>query len=165
MIHKKHSVIWTFFYYIVYITTQLTWGCLQSLVGFVFFLIFYKQPHDWYHGSIRTKWKTMNGISLGLFIFVPDENEPNLLRASPTQPSILKERCDRISVHEYGHTIQSLILGPLYLFTVGFVSLAWSRLNRYKQLRKQYGVPYSFCWPEQWADYLGETLLKRPALR
>ena len=30
-----------------------------------------------------------------------------------------------VSVHEYGHTIQSLILGPLYLFVVGIPSFVW----------------------------------------
>lgn len=162
---KRHSFLGTALYYFLYITAQLTWGCLQSLLGFIFFLIYVKQPHDWYHGSLRTKWKTMNGLSLGLFIFVPDDNESTLITYSHRSHALLKERCDRMAVHEYGHTIQSLILGPFYLFTVGIVSLTWSRLDRYKQLRKQYGVPYSFCWPEQWADYLGEKVLKQSALR
>ena len=148
-----------------YIFLQLSWGFLQSLLGFLLFLIFIKHPHDVYHGAIRTKWPTFNGISLGLFIFVPNENNLDLLKYTRQDSERLKERCDRISVHEYGHTIQSLILGPLYLLTVGIVSLSWSRLARYRKLRKKYGVPYSFAWPEQWADYLGEKVLKKSALR
>ena len=156
----KHGLL-----YICYILLQLSWGLLQTLLGFLLFLLFIKHPHDFYHGAIRTKWPTFNGISLGLFIFVPNEKNPALLKYTRQDPYRLKERCDRISVHEYGHTIQSLILGPLYLLTVGIVSLSWSRLSRYKKLRQQYGVPYSFAWPEQWADTLGEKVLKKPSLR
>lgn len=165
MIHEPSLTFKKLILYVFYLLLQLSWGFLQTFLGFILFLLFIKHPHDFYHGSIRTKWPTFNGISLGLFIFVPNENNPDLLHYTRQDANRLKERCNRISVHEYGHTIQSLILGPLYLLSVGIVSLSWSRLARYKKLRKQYGVPYSFAWPEQWADHLGEKVLKKPALR
>ncbi|MCC5889008.1 MAG: hypothetical protein JJU01_00475 [Alkalibacterium sp.] len=148
---------------IFYICIQLTWGFFQSLLGFILLLIFYKSPHDMYYGSIRTKWPLRGGISLGLFIFTP--NEQNMSSVSPIYS---KERwndyCAQVSVHEYGHTVQSLILGPLYLVTVGIVSLIWSRSGYFKQKRKENCIPYSDCWTEKWANSLGEKVLKEPSI-
>lgn len=60
--------------------------------------------------------------------------------------------------HEYGHSIQSKILGPLYLPTVGIVSIArniWDRLfHKDWDLRRRLKWYYS-AWPESWADKLG----------
>lgn len=148
----------------LYIFIQLTWGFFQSAVGFVLFLFYIRAPHDFYHGSIRTKWKTFNGISLGLFIFTPDEGEPSLLRYTRKNSQLLKDRCDKISVHEYGHTYQSLLLGPFYLLIIGVTSWSWAQFDRYKKLRKKYGVPYSYCWTEAWANHLGERVLKAPSI-
>ena len=87
----------------IYIILQCTWGILQTFLGFVIFLLLIKRPHEFYNGSIKTKWNRHGGVSCGLFIFVTDEN------AGITTP----ETCNKLSVHEYGHTIQSIILGPL----------------------------------------------------
>lgn len=148
----------------VYVFLQLTWGFLQTLAGFILFLFYLKSPHDFYHGSIRTKWSTFNGISLGLFIFTPNEEDAHLLERRQHNKQRLKDQCDRISVHEYGHTYQSLILGPLYLIIIGIVSWSWARMKSYKDLRKNYGVPYSFYWTESWANTLGERILKEPSI-
>ncbi|MDZ7834789.1 MAG: hypothetical protein U5K84_05050 [Alkalibacterium sp.] len=157
---KRDSTrLFTYFWLPVYIFLQLTWGFFQSLAGFVLFFFHLGAPHEFYHGSIRTKWATMNGISLGLFIFTPDDKNEHLLKRMNGNEQRLKDRCDRIAVHEYGHTYQSLMLGPLYLLIIGTVSWSWSRTKRYRHLRKKYGVPYSFCWTETWANVLGERIL------
>lgn len=148
----------------IYVFLQLTWGGFQSLAGLVLFLFHLRSPHDFFHGSIRTKWSSFNGISLGLFIFTPNEEDSDLLQRKKNSRSLLKDQCDRISVHEYGHTYQSLILGPLYLLIIGTVSWSWARTKRYRDLRKIYGVPYSFCWTEAWANTLGEWVLKEPSI-
>lgn len=148
---------------IIYIILQCTWGVPQTLLGFILFLKYYKCPHKIYHGCIRTKWERYDGISLGLFIFTPNENAPKLIGSKNRER--FKEYCEKVAVHEYGHTYQSLIFGPLYLVVIGIVSLSWAKMNRYKTLRKEYGVPYSFCWTEQWANALGEKILKQPSIR
>lgn len=148
----------------LYILIQLTWGFFQTSLGFALFLFYFRAPHDFYHGSIRTKWSSFNGISLGLFIFTPNDREDKLLMHTQNNKNHLKERCDRLSVHEYGHTYQSILLGPLYLLVIGIVSWSWARMERYKNLRKKYGVPYSFCWTEEWANSLGERILKEPSI-
>jgi hypothetical protein len=47
--------------------------------------------------------------------------------------------------HEYGHSRQSLILGPLYLFTVGICSI----------MIPFDGPRYYTVWCEKWANKLG----------
>lgn len=165
MADRKKSFFHFGLWQLIYIVLQCTWGLLQSTLGFILFLIHFRCPHDRFHGSIRTKWPTLNGISLGLFIFTPNDTDSRLLRRYNGNQPRLTDQCERMSVHEYGHTYQSLILGPLYLFTVGITSLGWSRLNRYKQLRKEYGVPYSSLWTERWANDLGEKILGQPSIR
>lgn len=155
-----HSPIW----FTVYIILQCTWGLLQSLLGFCLFLVYLKHPHDFYYGSIRTKWSTFNGISLGLFIFTPNEKRSNLSDLTGVHSEKIKDRCARISVHEYGHTYQSLILGPLYLFTVGLTSLIWARSPYFQTKRKNLGLSYSSLWTEKWANKLGEAILKLPSI-
>ena len=52
--------------------------------------------------------------------------------------------------HERGHSIQSMILGPLYLFVIGLPSLLWAAWWNESRNRDY----YSF-YTERWADYLG----------
>ena len=81
------------------------------------------------------------------------------------------------AVHEYGHTVQSMILGPFYLLAVGLPSIIWARrwsksqstavpasvrsggeekLSRsLKRRLKLKGVRYTSRYPENWANILG----------
>ena len=96
----------------LFILLQCTWGLLQTLIGFGFFLALRKRPHRMYRGCIDTQWNHTGGLSLGLFIFTPPDSQSN---------------ADLIRVHEYGHAIQSLVLGPFMLF-VGIISILWGDL-------------------------------------
>lgn len=60
--------------------------------------------------------------------------------------------------HELGHTIQSKILGPLYLIIIGIPSITYCGLRRLFPLlrRKNY---YNF-FSEKSADYLSEKYIK-----
>lgn len=155
----RHPLIWQLLYAFV----QLTWGFFQSLLGLVVFIVYLNAPHDRYYGSIRTHWPLRGGISLGLFIFTPDERKMSSHSSSYTKKKWV-DYCERVSVHEFGHTIQSLILGPLYLPTVGLISLAWARAKYFRQKRQKHNIPYSACWTERWANNLGECVLKQPAI-
>jgi hypothetical protein len=53
--------------------------------------------------------------------------------------------------HEYGHTLQSRILGPLYLIVIGIPSLLWAAWWRSAKVKPGY---YTF-FTEVWADKLG----------
>ena len=61
-----------------------------------------------------------------------------------------------LKVHEYGHTIQSLVWGPLYLITVGLPSVLWATLPPMKKLRKEKKISYFSVYPENQANRLGE---------
>ena len=92
-------------------------------------------PREHYDGTIVTRWKYGSGVSLGKFIFV-SKNAP-----------------ETTVKHEYGHYLQGLRLGWLYLFVVGIPSILWAAFGgRY---RRKKGVSYYSKYPENWADRLG----------
>lgn len=58
--------------------------------------------------------------------------------------------------HEYGHIIQSMYFGPLYLFVIGIPSVA--RAAKYAKIIKTEPERYEEYfkgYPENWADKLG----------
>ena len=60
--------------------------------------------------------------------------------------------------HELGHTIQSKILGPLYLIVIGIPSITYCGLRRiFPSLRKK---NYYNFYTEKWANYLSEKYIK-----
>lgn len=119
---------------------QCTWGLPQTLVGLVFFLVYRKSPHEKVGSVIGTKWPRNDGVSLGLFIFYPANS-------------------GSMRSHEFGHTVQSLILGPLYLLAVGIPSFTWCNHPACQRYRREKHVPYSALYCEKWADVLGRKFL------
>lgn len=127
----------------LYRLVQCTWGALQTLLGAVLFLTQLKNPHFSYHGAVATVWHRHGGsVSLGMFVFIDIQH---------TRPDTDAER--RLLYHEYGHTIQSLFLGPLYLLIVGLPSILWAGCFEKYRCRKK--VPYDRFYPEKWANILG----------
>ena len=60
--------------------------------------------------------------------------------------------------HELGHTIQSKILGPLYLIVIGIPSITYCSLRRiFPSLRKK---NYYNFYTEKWANNLSEKYIK-----
>ena len=60
--------------------------------------------------------------------------------------------------HELGHTIQSKILGPLYLIVIGIPSITYCGLRRlFSSLRKK---NYYNFYTEKWANNLSEKYIK-----
>lgn len=57
----------------VYKILQCTWGIIQTLLGFIIFLLHCKNKHFCYHGAIVTQWQSKSSMSLGLFVFVTSE--------------------------------------------------------------------------------------------
>jgi hypothetical protein len=55
--------------------------------------------------------------------------------------------------HEYGHSRQSRLLGPAYLFVIGIPSITMNILSRL--LKGRFADNYYKRWPESWADKLG----------
>ena len=143
----------TFFYRLI----QCTWGCLQNLLGFVVFLVLVRNRHYTYRGSIVTEWSNRASASIGMFLFV---TAPEYM----SRASCRKERHRRLLVHEYGHTIQSLMLGPLYLPVIALPSALWCNLPVCKAHRSSKKVSYYSFYTERWADRLGERVTGRRSM-
>ena len=135
----KQKILFT-----IYGLLQCTWGLPQTLLGAGLFLTQIRNPQFVYRGTLVTEWQRAGGISLGLFLFYHG-GTPELLR------------------HEYGHTLQSLLLGPLYLPLVGLPSLLWSHLGVFRRKRAENSIPYSALFCESWADRLGARHAKNTA--
>ena len=132
---------------VLYFIWQWSWGILQSALGLIVFLFHIHAKHYFYHGAVVTEWKSVSSVSLGLFVFVTSE------------PFFF----DHL-VHEYGHTIQSLILGPLYLIVIGIPSTLWGFLPSLNNKRKTEGLSYFSFFTEKWANVLGEKVTGRKSM-
>ena len=92
---------------------QWTWCLPQTLLGLVLKLCWKgKRDRYWFNNQVyivyNTTKKNLGGISLGKYI---------LLGANMDTEKTIK--------HEYGHQLQSYILGPLYLLVIGLPSGLW----------------------------------------
>jgi hypothetical protein len=118
----------------------IIWELPQNILGAILWLIYRKKVKsiEVIHRRIFLQVSGF-GISLGSFIFW----------------SYYPYR--DIRKHEYGHSIQSLIFGPLYLLIIGIPSL--SRAVYSRLYFRKHGTPwknYFNAYPENWADRLGE---------
>lgn len=124
---------------------QATWGILQTLLGAVLFLVNFavspKSRRYFFHGAAVTEWGYGGSVSLGAFVFVSR-------RSRIPHKELLS--------HEYGHCIQSLILGVLYLPVIGIPSIVWAGFFRKFRIRK--GILYDTFYTERWANSLGDIL-------
>lgn len=118
------------------------WGLPQTLIGgsMAAVLALRGAPHRSFRLSCVTSWRMGAGLSLGLFVFVPRGAE------------------SRLVVHEYGHTVESLILGPLYLPLVVVPSLIWAGLPACARLRRRRNISYYDMPIEHWANVLGSRV-------
>jgi len=133
------SVIKTALYWI----WHLSWGIIQTTAGFILFVICSAKggKHRIYRGAVVTSWKKPESASVGPFLFLSD--------------SLAGGYYERVLAHEFGHSVQSLILGPLYLPAVGLPSYLWCNLRYFRFLRQRTGRSYYSVYPENWADRLG----------
>lgn len=140
---------------------QCTWGFLQTLLGFFVFLMNVKCRHYSYHGAIITEWNDKSSVSLGMFVFVTAEP----FFAEKLKDKYTKsELSERLLVHEYGHTIQSLLLGPLYLIVIGIPSTLWGFLPSLNKKRHDEKISYFSFFTESWANICGEKVTGKKSM-
>lgn len=124
---------------------------LALLVSLVCRMI-YGKPVKMQHRGVAyvfyPKWRC--GVSLGCYVLLGDYSMD----------------CIEIKDHEWGHTRQSLLLGPLYLLLIGIPSGLGNLYDRWFHTpergwshEESYLWYYSQPW-EKWADKLGGV--KRP---
>ena len=123
---------------------QFTWGFIQNLAGGAAYLFLRKKHKQerFHHGFITyVSAKNFGGVSLGMFIFM-----------NPDRPEAWVHDT---RIHEYGHTIQSLLLGPLYLLVVGIPSTVWCNFGPLVKYRKEHNISYYRLYCESWANRWG----------
>jgi hypothetical protein len=129
-----------FLFYLI----QFTWALPQNLVGCVAYLILSrKHKHERFHNSFVTyiSKKNFGGVSIGIFIFINPDRQPDWLHDT--------------RIHEYGHTIQSLFLGPVWPFVIAIPSVVWCGLPALINYRKKNNVSYYWLYCEGWANLWG----------
>ena len=120
------------------------WQLPQNLLGLLLVYIYgWVIPIDWMGDGccrllpsslIFLNERIRGGISLGRYIILNNALYNDI----------------RSSQHERGHSIQSMILGPLYLLVIGLPSLIWAAW-----WHEGRGVSYYSFYTERWADRLG----------
>lgn len=130
---------------ILFYIIQWTWGLSVNIVGGIAYLIctiIFKRPHQKFGKAsiVYLPWNA-GGLSMGLFIFVKDGH------AKP-------EWTYNTRIHEYGHTWQCLLLGPLYYIVIALPSVIWC--NCFAGYRKKNNISYYKLYCEAWANAWGQ---------
>lgn len=146
---------------ILYYLWQCTWGFFQTALGLLVFILHIRDNHSFYHGSVVTEWKSKSSVSLGMFVFVT--KEPYFYEKLKNKYT-MEELSARLLVHEYGNTIQSLILGPFYLVVMGIPSTLWGFLPYFNKKRKTEELSYFSFFTEKWANFLGEKVTGKKSM-
>ena len=119
----------------------LVWELPQKLLGSLIIKLSKAEKIGEYKDADVYNWQWVGGLSLSTHIFVPFEFFDNYA----WETNYVK--------HEYGHTIQSKMLGPLYLIVIALPSFLWAWLG--KKYRKEKNVSYYSFYTEKWAEKLG----------
>ena len=122
---------------------QWIWGFPQNLVGVILALSCRSCPRGRYRSCTVTYWNQRGSMSLGNYLFLGSDDP-------------------QVFVHEFGHSIQSAILGPLYLPVMGLPSFIWCNLPVCRRLRRDKGISYYAFYPESTANYLGMLATGEP---
>lgn len=124
---------------------QFTYALPQNIFGLVMLAIQKSKgaESEWYHNALITyiDKKNFGGVSLGMFIFINSKRDGD-------------QRHDT-KIHEYGHTVQSLILGPLWLFVIAIPSVVWCNTPYFVKMRREKGVSYYRAYCEGWSNTCG----------
>ena len=130
---------------IAYWTIQLTWGALMTIPGLIitaFCILFLKgKAHRNGFSYIVEVGGNWGGLELGAVALSGSYSTNN------------KNWFEHTRIHEFGHSIQHLIFGPLYMFVIGIPSAI-----RYWYFRLTPNKPhqdYDYIWFEYTASKWG----------
>ena len=117
---------------------KFLWQLPQIMAAFIYFLYLdckggIVSTCSYKDANVVIKRKYGGCVTLGDHIFLSPRASENTIR------------------HEYGHTRQSLILGPLYLIVIGIPSIIWAATHHVIAPSKS----YDWLYTERWADKLG----------
>ena len=118
-----------------------TWCLPQTLLGLIIYIIFSLckkiSKKETYKLATVIRLDAKFGVSLGKFILLGNNYKDITIK------------------HEYGHTLQNFIFGPLYLLAVGIPSIIRNIISRFN---KNIAMNYYKAYPENWADKLGKVV-------
>ncbi|HZK21729.1 MAG TPA: hypothetical protein VFC76_05570 [Oscillospiraceae bacterium] len=124
---------------------QFTWGLPVNIIGIIMFFVMCKgRRREKFCNSVITyipgNW---GGVSLGVFIFMCEGKD--------------KKWEHDTKIHEYGHTIQCLLLGVFYWLVIGIPSAVWCNFPPCIKYREKNNVSYYALYCEKWANKWGES--------
>ena len=123
------------------------WQLPQNLLGLI--MLLFMKPYvskEKYKGITYVVSKKMSGgISLGNYVILSNSYKD-------------KERSQKVWDHEWGHTRDSRMFGPLYLLVIGLPSIIWAWL--YGSVIAYTKNGYYKFYTEKRADRLGGVVRK-----
>ncbi len=146
---------------VAFFIVQLAWGLPQTLAGALMYALVPGEKDGRFRCAFVKRWRNRRGLSLGPFIFVPGVTG-KAMRARRRLPAA---HDGKLLVHEYGHCIQSLIFGPLYLPLFAIPSMIWAGTPAFERLRTAHAHSYYRFYTERFANWLGERVTGAPSLR
>ena len=131
----------TFTYVLLYI-----WQLLQNIIGLILIAWYKPQRVHKLDNGVKVYYthKMKGGISLGNYCIINTGHYRKDINESLKRDTVRHEAI--------GHTKQSRILGPVYLFLVGIPSLIWAGL--YGSVIKSTKNGYYKFYTEKWADII-----------
>lgn len=139
---------------VLYWIISLTWGLLMTFIGLlvtgIVIIFFHGKPHrnGWtYIVEVGDHW---GGLELGAVALCG--------RYSDAAPLYF----DEVRKHEFGHSLQNLIWGPLFPFVIGIPSAIryWYREYLYRHGKKP-KTKYDDIWFEGQATRWGTKVMDR----
>lgn len=127
---------------------QWTWGLPQNILGFFMLICNIRKPHCMFRSAVVTVWDRPYSVGCGMFVFLGSER---------VFGGNLKMQRDTL-VHEYGHAVQSLALGVLFIPLVALPSVAWAFAPFFVRLRRERGVSYYALYCESLANEIGDIV-------
>ena len=134
---------------VLFYIIQWTWGLPVNIVGVIAYLfctriLKYEKGKFGNAFIVYVPWNA-GGLSMGLFIFMKANHH--------------SERWSyNTRIHEYGHTWQCLLLGPLYYLVIAIPSVIWC--NVFASYRKKNNISYYKLYCEGWANNWGQKATK-----
>lgn len=132
---------------IAYYLLNFTWGAIMSIIGLiatVFAMLFlHGKPHKngcSYTVEIGGDW---GGLELGCFSFVGGY--------SKSDPKFF----EHTRKHEFGHSLQNMILGPIAIFVSFIPSAIRYHVFQYRTKHGKKNPPYDAIWFESTATKYG----------
>lgn len=120
----------------------------QHIIAWILIVFASSKKIGTYKNDVIYLYKMSCSCSLGKYIFLSKYDYADKTKKP--------ERYNNTIKHEYGHSLQSIKLGWLYLFVIGLPSVIW---NTYQARR--YKLDYFSFYTERWADKLGGVNRKK----